>query len=198
MTTNSGGIYKYEQNDHHWKSIGLNTNEIYFIGQNNNNNLIAGGYSRIYKHYDQDSSWYEKFDSNTSCLIYYGIDSLLFVGNSGIIRSDDDGENWELIKNLSGAEDAKAFTATTTDSIFVGTTKYIGDGGGVYLSTDAGLTWNHFGLTDHFISSMGTDNNNQVYAGNNGHYYTFQGDFTNLITTIQIGILCFIFHIFHQ
>ncbi len=192
-TSNSGGVYQY-YNNNSWMPIGLNTSTINFIGQNNNSDLIAGVYNRIYKHNNQDSTWHIKFTSSAFCYFYFGIDSLLFAGNSGIIRSEDDGENWNLVTDFpSSSTEVREFTATNPDSIFVGTTLYTGNGGGVYLSDDGGNTWNHFGLYDHFIMSMAVDNNNQVYAGNNGHYETGQGGLYRYNYGIEIWDTIFYF-----
>lgn len=90
-------------------------------------------------------------------------------------KSTDSCYSWETVLDLLGDETIRGLTYTSYDSVFIGNKKYTGDGGGVYLSIDSGNTWNHFGLKDFFIGSMAVDNNNLVYAGNDGHYETGQG-----------------------
>ncbi len=172
--SNLDGIFQSDDLGITWNSLGLANGQINFIRQNSNNDLVVGRFSKIYMY--TDSVWTEMYQSTigvgVSC---YSIDSLLFAGGGGVIKSDDDGYNWNVVYEMSGGEDVKAFTSTTPDSIFMGSTNWLGLGGGVYLSTDGGENWNHFGLSQHFVKSMATDNNNIVYAGNGGHWETGQG-----------------------
>jgi len=172
--SNLDGIFQSDDFGITWNSLGLANGQIYFIRQNSNNNLVVGRYSKIYVY--TDSVWTEMYQSTIGiCVSCYSIDSLFFAGGGGVIKSDDDGYNWDVAYEMSGGEDVKAFTSTTPDSIFMGSTNWLGLGGGVYLSTDGGENWNHFGLSQHFIKSMAADNNNMVYAGNGGHWETGQG-----------------------
>lgn len=182
----NGGVYQSNDYGITWNSTGLLNGQIHFIGQNNNHDLVVGRYSRIYVY--EDNIWSEVYHSTTGgCNSYFGIDSLLFVGNGGVIKSDNDGSNWELVYDFPGsAEQANAFTATTPDSVFMGTTKFTGNGGGVYLSIDGGDNWNYLGLHEHFIADMSVDNSNQVYAGNNGHYETGQGGLYRYVYNTEI------------
>jgi type IX secretion system substrate protein len=160
-----------------WNTVGTIDGVIYFIGQNSVGELLAGRYNRIYKYNEESNLWTDVFVSNTgNCYTFFQKDSLLFVGNGGVIRSYDNGNQWELVHDFAGsAEDVRAFTSTTVDSILMGTTNWVGEGGGIYLSTNSGESWENFGLDQHFIYSMAVDNYNLIYAGNGGHWETGQG-----------------------
>lgn len=166
-----GGAYKYM--DDNWVFIGPSYKSVFSFEQYNNDELLLCTNSGFYL-------W-----NNDSLILlpgeYYSYANKIsdyFLGYNSyedLHKSIDSCHTWETVLNLSGAEGIRGVTYTSSDSVFIGTTKYTGNGGGVYLSTDSGSTWNHFGLIDHFIASMGVDCNNQVYAGNNGHYETSQG-----------------------
>ncbi len=173
---NPGGIYKTVNNGNTWTHLGLENRRIYFIGNNNSNELIVGADWSV-ELFDTLGIWNEVYQSHHgSCYAYYNIDSLLFVGNGAVIRSEDDGYNWNIAYLIStSSESALAFTSTNIDSVFMGTVNWVGYGGGVYLSIDNGNNWSTFGLSNYFISSLAVDLNDLVYAGCQGHYYTGQG-----------------------
>lgn len=165
---NNGGVYKYFIGA--WDLIGLENNGVADFEQSENGDLFIVS-NNLYS-WDGNSIQYLS-DIYTNPLKY--ISGKLFGFNGEVIRSLDNGITWEMVYDISSAEMVFAFASTTPDSIFMGTTNWVGEGGGVYLSTDGGDNWESFGLSQHFVKSMAVDNNNMVYAGNGGHWATGQG-----------------------
>ncbi len=164
----NNGVYKYLSGA--WDLIGLENQSVADFEQSENGDLFIAS-NNLYS-WDGNSIQYLA-DIYTNPLRY--ISGKLFGYNGEVIRSLNNGITWEIVYNLSSAEMVFAFTSTTPDSIFMGTTNWVGEGGGVYLSTDGGDNWEHFGLSQHFVKSMAVDNNSIVYAGNGGHWETGQG-----------------------
>jgi len=169
---NNGGVFKHFEES--WELIGLESNTIYDFEMYPENKLLFCT-NDLYLWDDIElimlsESFYPNI--NNTFGLFFGYNSF-----SSLYRSLDGCLNWEEVFYLAlgHSETIKAIVGTTQDSIFMGTTDFLGFDGGVYLSTDGGDNWNHFGLSQHFIESLTVDNFNQVYAGNNGHYETGQG-----------------------
>ena len=66
------------------------------------------------------------------------------------------------------------FVIQNIDTIFIGTINWTG-GGGVYRSVDGGDSWEHIGLTDHYVSSLAMNSSGNLFAGTRGHYSLYVG-----------------------
>jgi len=85
-----------------------------------------------------------------------------------VIRSFDYGNTWqEVITFPSNTEFPLDILIQNYDTIYIGTTNYIG-GGGVYRSTDGGGIWEHIGLTDYYVSSLALNSSGDLFAGVRG------------------------------
>ena len=164
-----GGVYKYHYGE--WELIGLDNKTVSEFETNNDELLIVA--DGIYN-WDGNEL---VFISNKYCNpLKKTYDYFFGAAYFDVVRSMDNCSSWETVYELEGtAEVIKAFASTSVDSIFMGTTNWVGLGGGIYLSPDGGDTWNNFGLSNNFIACLSVDNINQVYAGNTGHYITGQG-----------------------
>ncbi|MBE9491351.1 MAG: T9SS type A sorting domain-containing protein, partial [Bacteroidetes bacterium] len=93
----------------------------------------------------------------------------------GIYKSNDHGNNWNLVLELQNTELVSAIIQNeTTGELFAGAKNFIG-GGGVYRSIDGGDTWEHFGLYDHYVSSLAFNSSGDLFAGTRGHTYLYSG-----------------------
>lgn len=169
---NNGGVYKYNPNNESWDLIGL---ESYYISEFEVNEsggllIVANG---IYLWEDNTLEYLSDIYCNP---LVYTFGPFFGANYFNVVRSIDGCSTWEVVYELQGASEImNSFSSTSTDSILMSTTKYTGNGGGIYLSDDGGDSWSHFGLSDHFTKCIEVDMNNQIYAGNGGHYYTGQG-----------------------
>ena len=164
-----GGVYKYSLNT--WELIGLNNLSVSEFETNDDDNLLIVS-NDLYCWNGNAIQFVSAVYTNPLKNLF---GSLFGAYGTNAVRSEDGGVHWDTVCHLSSAEMIADFTATNTDSIFMGTTNWVGEGGGVYLSIDGGDNWAPFGLSQHFIAALAVDNYNQVYAGNNGHYVTGQG-----------------------
>lgn len=164
-----GGVYEYLAGE--WYLLGLEDLTIAELEINEDDDLLIVS-NDLYR-WDGELM---QFISSVYTNPLKNLNGVLFGAyGKHAIRSFDNGFTWDTICVFSAAEMIRDFTSTSYDSIFIGTTNYVGEGGGVYISTDGGDNWSHFGLSQHFIKSMAVDNFNKVYAGNNGHWETGQG-----------------------
>ncbi|PID95026.1 MAG: hypothetical protein CSA95_01740, partial [Bacteroidetes bacterium] len=92
-----------------------------------------------------------------------------------LIRSVDYGATWEEVFAFFPTEYPYAIVIKSADTIYVGTTRWTGGGGGVYRSMDGGDTWENIGLIDHYVSSLALNASGDLFAGTRGHYSLYQG-----------------------
>jgi len=171
------GVYQSDNNGATWEYIGLSGKFTYNLEFTDDNQLFATTSSKIYKYMIEDI-WELKLHNpswNIRKLKY--LNSTFFGGGySGIIRSVDEGENWELVLDAEGGAEFYAdISSITEDSICAVCTNWVGDGGGVYLSSDNGDNWTNIGLEDFFLRSVAVDCTGNILAGSMGHFYTGQG-----------------------
>lgn len=167
----NGGVYEYNFGE--WELIGLENQGVADFEVNSNNNLFAVS-NDLYV-WDGVTFQFVAYGYKYPLKNTYGGLFASTGSQSNVIRSLDNGVTWDTILTAGGGEHIADFVSTSPDSIFMGTTNWVGYDGGVYLSTDGGDNLSHFGLSQHFIECLSIDNFNQVYAGNSGHYITGQG-----------------------
>jgi len=117
-------------------------------------------------------SWSQIFESpmlGINSVFKSSVESV-FVGFwGGIYKSDSIGSVFYEVLLLENYEVVDAIVEDTiTGDLFAGTTNFFG-GGGIYRSTDGGNTWEHFGLTDHYVSSLAMNSTGDLFAGTRGH-----------------------------
>jgi hypothetical protein len=181
FTGTQNGTYRSIDNGNVWEYIGLENISVYCLTINSNNDIFAGtgGYYNIYRSIDNGTNWTPQ-NSNTVNIISLTINSYgdIFAGSGGdysIIRSIDNGSNWELVLSLSDCETVYSIVENSEGVLFVGTTNWIGEGGGVYRSTDQGDSWEHIGLEYEYISSLAINSNDEIFAGSRGQHYEYGG-----------------------
>ncbi len=108
--------------------------------------------------------------------IFKSSDNNIFLGTwGGIIKSEPINTNWEQVLQLENTEVVRTIIENTyTGVLYAGTTNFIG-GGGVYISTDRGDSWEHIGLMDHYVSALALNSNGDLFAGTKGHSYLGTG-----------------------
>lgn len=179
FVSSSDGIYKSSDNGNTWTHLGLTGMTIYSIDINELDQLLVGVNSTpytIYKSIDSGQTWYGVWDGLENAIEIKSYPGGLVFASSGTgsytsaIRSTDYGETWqEVITFSSNTEYPYGFAFKNSDTIFMATINWIGDGG-VYMFTNGGDNWEHIGLTDHYVSSVGINSNGDLFAGVRGHY----------------------------
>ena len=171
-----GGIYRSVDNCNTWEFLGFENHGIGFIELNTANHLFISFSGCIYKSINNGVFWdtlfcYDGF-VGISCFKSYE-DNLMFAGLdgniTGIIRSIDNGENWEEVFIVPPySEFFSDIAIQNEDNIYVCTTNWF-DGGGVYRSTDGGDNWEHIGMYNFHCFSLAKNSSGDIFVGTYGH-----------------------------
>src|ERR1035437_890487 len=158
-------IFKSNDNGATWGTGSLvysDVNGFTTIGNNIYSSTILNG---IWMSTDNGSNWTA---IGPTRLVYCvtNIGTTLFVGldNGGVARSSNNGETW-IIANLLSTSQVNSLAVNGTD-LYAGT---YGGGGGIFRSTDGGVTWAKVitGLSNTEIKCL-ICNGNNIFAGTNG------------------------------
>jgi len=168
------GVY-FSEKDNQWQYLGPNDFSSYIYI--NNNNTIYAGMNKLYRSYDNGTTWDSIFYYTQGGItsIYTIGDSIICVGTwGGIFSSADSGQTWDHALFAYNSEVFKAIVANSEGVLFAGSTNYTGNysPGGVYRSDDNGETWELIGLDYYFISAMVVDSEDKIYACARGNYYS--------------------------
>ncbi|MDP2424488.1 MAG: T9SS type A sorting domain-containing protein [Bacteroidales bacterium] len=181
--TTGGGLYKSTDNGVSWVLLGFENEGISKIEINELGYIYVygGPANTIYRSIDNGLTWdalYESIQGGSSMNSFPG--GLLFAsGGTGtyvnVIRSVDYGITWEEVLIFpSNTEYPYDIEIQNIDTIYIGTINFTG-GGGVYRSVDGGDSWEHIGLTDHYVSSLAMNSSGDLFAGTRGHYSLYEG-----------------------
>ena len=183
-----GGVYKSEDFGLIWKSVsnGLPNKtvlEIAIVQGAGPVVLAAVDRDEIYSSVDGGASWtglgnllttdgqsVKAFALSDDQMTIFGL-----IDYSGVMRSDNSGQSWTPI-NEGLPKDGNqilvrsiAVDPTNAQILYAGTGGVVGQGAGVYKSTDGGETWtaSNKGMLDYYITAMAVDpaNDEVVYAG---------------------------------
>jgi hypothetical protein len=129
-------------------------------------NLFAGTNGEgVFRSTDNGNSWTVSGLTNRSVYALAVLDNNLFAGTlDGVFLSTDNGTSWTRVGyEYTGLKytSVRAFAISGTN-IFAGT-----GGGGVFLSTNSGLSWAPAGLTHVNVRSLAVNGTN-IFAGTNG------------------------------
>ncbi len=166
-----GGVLRKLNNLNTWDtSLFFNNDVIGTIYIDNSDNVFAGS-ARLYFSDNNGISWNLLFNGQSYGMnsILRNSDNFIFIGIwSGIFKYDSISSNWLQVLSLENTEVVNAIIEDIiTGKLYAGTINFMG-GGGVYLSEDGGDTWVHFGLTNHFVSSLSMNSEGDLFAGTRG------------------------------
>ncbi|MCK5838555.1 MAG: T9SS type A sorting domain-containing protein [Bacteroidales bacterium] len=169
------GVYLSQDTGETWQFKGLHGKIIFSIAIDSVGNIFAGSSGKLYKSIDYGDSW-ELILTDVQNVISLAIcnNGLMFAGMPFyVFRSFDYGNSWDTSYVFSGLwEYANDFEVTLDNTIFLGTTAWMGNGGGVYCSVDNGDTWQHIGLLDHYVQALSINSSGNLFAAVFGHHYT--------------------------
>ena len=168
-------IYKYSQGI--WTSVGLcgygTSGQYWTEGLDNRLLLCKAGFLRgIYKSDDDGNAWASLGTGNVDWNHLMMSDSTLFAvsccggtGQKGLIKSEDNGENWNYINSSVPLSTSRCITSNGSGRLVVEA-----DDEALHISADNGETWNH--LTD-------------TPAGSIASWFRFIDDSTLFVTTFN-------------
>jgi photosystem II stability/assembly factor-like uncharacterized protein len=172
FTGTSNGVFRSVDNGISWDQV-LYVNYTKGIAINSQDQIFASP-APLYLSTSNGNYWdqlnlYYLYDVKN---ITVDTEDNIFVGFwGGICKSSDNGTNWELVLSLSDCEVVNSIVENSEGVLFAGTINFIAEGGGVYLSTDQGDSWEHIGLENEYISSLAINSNDEIFAGSRGNHY---------------------------
>jgi len=151
-------------------------------------NIYTGGTSKnIYKSTDNGETWQLVFNNGLANILYLSCDSnnnvLAAYGSTGVLKSTNGGLNWDVIPGST-------FGSSTVNSVSFGKPGYVYvgvTGGGIYRSTDNGITFpdnslvgfnivtiyvDVFNYNRIIVSASSTSNNGIFLSTNAGMNYS--------------------------
>jgi hypothetical protein len=166
--TGDNGVFLSTDGGESWSPIDSGLSDINVLDlMADGGNLFAGTQNGVFLSTSRSAKW-KAIDSGMPP--YTEVNSLISIGNNiiagtsyGIYRSTNDGSSWTIVDN-----DLKNFYPR--DFALCGSTLFAGTiyDGGVFLSTDSGITWANAGLTNTFVTCLlGIGTN--LFAGTQGH-----------------------------
>ncbi len=171
-------FYKSSDAGQTWQAVKTNLLSLDIHGfaadSNDANHLyayIAG--ANIYGSTDGGSTWTERSAPSTSTynLAVGENGQILYAATTqqGLWRSTDSGSNWTKLGNLPGAGAIAVAYAATSKQLYAST---IGDGAGMYISTNGGETWaSAFTGNILAIAVSPLNNNHLVILNEKGQVY---------------------------
>ncbi len=173
-----GGVLRNLNNLNSWDtSLFFNNDVIGKIYIDKSDNVFAAS-DRLYFSDNNGISWSLIFNVQglgINSVLRNSDNSIIFGKWGGIYKTDTIGSNWVQVLSLGNTEVVSAIIEdANTGKLYAGTINFIG-GGGVYLSEDGGDTWEHFGLTNHYVSSLALNSSGDLFAGTRGHHYLYSG-----------------------
>ena len=193
-TSNSNGIYRSTNSGNTWhstnytdpcaRSITINKNGYMFFG-----NPCASWFG-IYRSTDLGLTWIRQtLLSVELSLIALRDGSLLAgcynteTGFNGIYKTVDNGNIWFNTNTFSGLMGYTEFVLDNNNDVYV---SIGGQSRGVHLSTNNGISWNNYGLSEseYGISSLAIDSSGYIWAGTN-----FNGIYRTKGRTVPVELI---------
>ncbi len=166
----ANGIWKSFDNGNIWEfdTISPGNLVVYSLYAKNDGIVYAGCNGYVYYSNDYGVNWTLIFNDAIGNVfsIYVDSNNNLYVGiYSGIYRSADNGLNWELVLDLFNLETAYSIIEDSQNVLYAGTSIYMPpyEIGGLYYSTDTGITWSHIEATTHYrVHDISIDQDNNL------------------------------------
>nr|NQU90844.1 T9SS type A sorting domain-containing protein [Bacteroidota bacterium] len=167
-----GGVLHRIDNSNIWDtSLFLNPGSIGTVHIGNLGEIYAAD-SKFFFSEDNGTNWayvYTNQFFGILSIINTSSSSILFGTWGGIYKTDSIGSDWTLVLQLENIEKVNTIIEDTLNGIlYAGSINYY-DGGGVYISENGGNSWEHFGLLNHFVSSLALNSSGDLFAGTRGN-----------------------------
>jgi photosystem II stability/assembly factor-like uncharacterized protein len=170
-----GGVFRSTDNGVSWTlmNAGLTNTKVNTLAINSSGYVFAGtDDGGVFRSADNGSNWGQVNSGLTINHIYsFTIDSsgYIFAGTSGGVFRSTLGDSWAQVNNGFKSAEIRGLTVNSSGYIFAGIL-----GGGVYRSTDNGISWT--GLSsgiNPFIHTLAINSSGNVFAGtDSGAYFS--------------------------
>ena len=191
----SGGVYKTSDGGTTWSEAtsGINARVISTVGIDPQNPDIiytivgVGNNTLLLKSQDGGQTWQQGDNFSESSFSFIAVNPQMSQqiyagrwGSGNLYFSNDHGQNFNTISEVSGGPTSIAFDPVSPDIIYVGSSS-----NGVYKSTDSGSTWTQKNnglpsdsLGNTWVDSVAVDphNSSVIWAGTNGQEGIFKSE----------------------
>ncbi len=172
------GVYYSNDQFETIEHIGLENQIVLTLLVTSNNELLTSSTGLVYK-YLGNGEWQNLSSIQSSVICMYESDNGdLYIGSWGYIhKSTDQGNTWNIVFESYNMEGINDIYEGDNGLLFAGSTSLVGTGhpGGLYRSDDNGETWVLVSLEYHFISSIVSNSQNELFVGTQGHWQTGGG-----------------------
>ena len=145
------------------------------LAVDSSNNIYYGDIEAgLFESTDEGTSWYKNSLSGSASAIAVILGNRLCVGGSQTFSiSDDAGKTWSVSQVRTDQGDASSIGEDSLGNIYVGyygvfkgVSSQLISGGGVYISSDSGRTWESYGIAMRFYSilSIAVEKNGKIFA----------------------------------
>ena len=178
-----GGMYRYPNGGTSWEQInnGIESYwDIHSILVRPNQELFIGTSMDVFKSTNNGNDWTRaSFTGYRYRALTQDKMGNIYAGYPGIIRSTDNGENWDQIFSIN--RDVRTILINDSGYIFVGTF----NSGGLWRSTDWGMNWERknygFPSSDINITSLVNISEDYIFAGTESEGVFVSTDFAKTI-----------------
>ena len=166
LETDTSGLLRSIDSGQTWEMTALEepTN---FIDIDEAGRVFAGTGTGVYRSLDQGETWEQLELPQVTMIGTYGENNVIvgLYGDAGLLQSEDAGETWHEINTRFVNSTVGATVIDAQGRIFART------GRGVFRSTDAGVTWERYGLDEPVSDLLITPAGNLFARSPGNHLY---------------------------
>ena len=169
----TGGVFRSQDEGQTWEfvlnigsvgvlSLAINSEGTIYAGTNSGQNIWAS--------YNNGQNWEQivmPYTENVVKIYCKGPDTLYvsqWAGGALLLRSPDGGLNWETIYSTQNvSEYVSDIAISSVGDIYISLMCYILNQGGVYKSTDNGMSWEYVGLFNNQVMSVEFNSNDDLF-----------------------------------
>jgi hypothetical protein len=171
----TGGVYRSQDEGQTWEFVlNIGSFGVLSLEINSGGTVYAGtnrGNENLWVSYDNGQEWEQitmPYTENVVKIYCKGPDTLYvsqWVGGGALLlRSPDGGLNWETIYSSQHvSEYVSDIAISSVGYIYVSLNCYILNQGGVYKSTDNGVSWEYVGLFNNQVRSVEFNSNDDLF-----------------------------------
>ncbi len=124
--------------------------------------------SGLFKSTDKGTSWFKtSLAGGASAVAAISGNRLCVGGQQTVSISNDAGKTWLVSQVRTDPGDASSIAEDSSGNLIAGFYRFFGYasyGGGIYISTDSGRTWQSFGMPSYSILSVVADKAGKIFA----------------------------------